>query len=182
MELYVEHLNFHLEANEITSSEDDLKIHRAILSSVGKKTYKLMSDLSALEKTREKSYEELCTWVKSHFNLKPSESMERHKLNNWFRSNGENISDFVAEYCNFRSSLQNMLRDHLVSGINERIQRRLLSEVDLTFKKAYEIALSMETTAQHMANLQSTPSMLNSKSAPVKKSQFFTNITSQEQK
>ena len=66
-----------------------------------------------------------------------------------------------------------MLRDRLVSGINnERIQRRLLSEVDSTFKKGYEIALSLETTSQHMADLQSTPSTLNTTSASVKKISF----------
>ena len=179
-ELYIERLNFYFEANGITSSEDDLKIRRAILlSSVGKKTYKLISDLLAPEKPGEKSCEELCTLVKSHFNPKPSESVQRHKFNNPVRSNEENISDFLAalrnmaEYCNFGSSLENMLRDRLVSGINnERIQRRLLSEVDLSFKKAYEIALSMETTAQHMADLQSTHSTSNTTSASVKKVSF----------
>ena len=50
-----------------------------------------------------------------------------------------------------------MLRDRLVSGVNnEKIQRLLLSEGELTFKNAFEIALSLETTTQHMADLQST--------------------------
>ena len=176
-EQYIERLNFYFEANGVTTSDDHLKIRRAILlSSVGKKTYKLMSDLLAPAKPGEKSYDELCTLVKSHFNPKPSESVQRHKFNNRFRLNGENVSDFVAalrnmaEYCNFGGSLENMLCDRLVSGINnERIQRRLLSEENLTFKKAYDIASSMETTAQHMADLQSAPSTLSSTSASVKK-------------
>ena len=49
---------------------------------------------------------------------------------------GESIFDFVAalrhlaEYCNFGGSLENMLRDRLVSGVNnEKIQRRLLYPV-----------------------------------------------------
>jgi len=38
-----------------------------------------------------------------------------------------------------------MLHDHLVCGVNDvRIQRRLLAEPDLTFKKAYEIAQAIE--------------------------------------
>ncbi|XP_048590142.1 uncharacterized protein K02A2.6-like [Nematostella vectensis] len=176
-EQYIERLNFYFEANGVTTSDDDWKIRRAILlSSVGKKTYKLMSDLLAPAKPGEKSYADLCTLVKSHFNPKPSESVQRHKFNNRFRLSGENVSDFVAalrnmaEYCNFGGSLENMLRDRLVSGINnERIQRRLLSEENLTFKKAYDIASSMETTAQHMADLQSAPSTLSSTSASVKK-------------
>ena len=63
-----------------------------------------------------------------------------------------------------------MLRDRLVSGVNnEKIQRRLLSESELTFKKAFEIALSLETIAQHMADPQSTPSTSAMASASVKK-------------
>ena len=99
--------------------------------------------------------------VKNHFNPKPSESVQRHKFNNRFRANGESIFDFVAalrhlaEYCNFGGSLEHMLRDRLVSGVNnEKIQRRLLLEGELTLKKAFEIAISLETTAQHMADRQ----------------------------
>ena len=63
-----------------------------------------------------------------------------------------------------------MLCDRFVRGVNnERIQRRLLSELDLTFKKVYEIALSMEATALHMVDLQSTPSMVKMAPASAKK-------------
>ena len=147
-----------------------------LLSSVGKKVYKLMCDLLAPEKPGNKPYPEFCSMVKNHFNPKPSESVQRHKFNNRFRANGDSISDFVAalrhlaKYCNFGGSLENMLRDRLVSGVNnEKIQRRLLYEGELTFKKAFEIALSLKTTAQHMADLQSTPSTSAMASALVKK-------------
>ncbi len=39
-----------------------------------------------------------------------------------------------------------MLRDRLVCGVrHEGIQKRLLSEKDLTFETAYDLALSLET-------------------------------------
>ena len=42
-----------------------------------------------------------------------------------------------------------MLRDHLVCGVNHKgIQRRLLSEKDLTYKKAHEIAITLEAAAK----------------------------------
>ena len=48
-----------------------------------------------------------------------------------------------------------MLRDRFVCGIrDEKIQRRLLVEKELTFAKAYEIATSMEITSKNMAVLQ----------------------------
>ena len=42
--------------------------------------------------------------------------------------------------------LEKMLRDRLVCGVNdERIQRRLLAESQLEFKKTMELATAMET-------------------------------------
>ena len=47
-----------------------------------------------------------------------------------------------------------MLRDCIVCGINDdAIQRRLLAEPGLTFKKSLEIAQSLEATAHHMRKL-----------------------------
>ncbi|KAI7796507.1 hypothetical protein IRJ41_023564, partial [Triplophysa rosa] len=52
----------------------------------------------------------------------------------------------LAHDCNYGERLTEMLRDRLVCGINEdRIQRRLLVETDLTFEKALKIAQAMET-------------------------------------
>lgn len=58
---------------------------------------------------------------------------------------------YVAElrslvvYCNFEGTLEKILRDRLVGGINDsRIRKRLLQEKDLTFKKALEIAQALE--------------------------------------
>lgn len=62
----------------------------------------------------------------------------------------------LAEFCEFEATLENMLRDRLVCGINnDAIQRRLLSEAELTFKKAMELALGMETAAKNMKEIQS---------------------------
>ena len=50
-----------------------------------------------------------------------------------------------------------MLRDRLVCGINDnRLQRRLLAEANLTFKKAYEIAQAMEAAERSAKELQGT--------------------------
>ena len=48
-----------------------------------------------------------------------------------------------------------MLRDRLVCGVNdERIQRRLLAESQLEFKKAMEIATAMETADRNTRDLK----------------------------
>ena len=56
----------------------------------------------------------------------------------------------LAQFCNFGESLDTMLRDRLVCGINdEAIQRRLLMEATLTLKKALEVAQGMEIASQN---------------------------------
>ena len=48
-----------------------------------------------------------------------------------------------------------MLRDHLVCGVNnEQLQRRLLTELRLTFAKAMEISRTFETTTEEAHMLQ----------------------------
>ena len=73
--------------------------------------------------------------------------MERFKFHTRFRKPGESVTAFVsdlrslAKSCNFGDTLEIMLRDHIVCGINDPIiQRRLLSEKALTFKSAMESA------------------------------------------
>ena len=66
------------------------------------------------------------------------------------------MADFVAalrnlaEHCEYKDTLETMLRDRIVCGIrDEKIQRRLLVEKELIFAKAYEIATLMEDELIH---------------------------------
>ena len=159
-EHYVERLGQYFLANDIDGEAGDKR--RAILLSVcGSKVYKLMSDLLAPTKPSEKSYADLTTLVQEHFSPKPSEIVQRYKFHNRFRKQGESIAQFVAslrhlaEHCKFNATLETMIRDRLVCGINDdRIQRRLLSEKELTYARAYDIAISMETAAKNVLDLQ----------------------------
>ena len=63
----------------------------------------------------------------------------------------------LAEFCNFGQTLEVMLRDRIVCGINDdAIQRRLLTEPGLTYKKSLEIAQNLEATSQNMRELHPT--------------------------
>ena len=65
----------------------------------------------------------------------------------------ESVAKFVAElrrlsaFCEFGTTLNDMLRDRLICGINDsRMQRSLLAaEKDLTFKDAFAKAQAMES-------------------------------------
>ena len=140
-----EHYTY-FDANGIgDESGDDKAKRRAILLSVcGSKVYKLMCDLLAPAKPKEKSYQELVKLIQDHLAPKPSEIVQRFKFNNRFRNEGESVADFVealinlVEHCEYKDTLEMMLRDRVVCGIrHEKIQRRLLVEKKLTFAKAY---------------------------------------------
>ena len=79
------------------------------------------------------------------------------------RQPGESTTQFVAElralaqYCNFGASFTDLLRDRIICGINDdHVQRRLLLEKALTFEKALELAVSLETAKKNVSELQST--------------------------
>ena len=155
---YTDRLGHYFEANEVT---DASKKRAILLSAVGSETYKLICDLLAPTKPGQKSYEELVEVVKDHLQPKPSEIVCRFKFHTRSRLETESVSTFVAQLrhlsqdCNFGDTLEAMLRDRLVCGINnDRIQRRMLAEKDLDFKKALQIATAMEAAEKNALDLQ----------------------------
>ena len=57
----------------------------------------------------------------------------------------------LSTECEYGDSLNEVIRDRLVCGVNDRrIQKRLLAEPDLTFKKAMEIAQAMEAADKNV--------------------------------
>ena len=75
------------------------------------------------------------------------------------RKLGESISQYMAElrrlsqYCEHGDSVESMLGDRLVCGVNhDRMQQRLLSEgANLTLQKAMDISLSLESAIRQSA-------------------------------
>ena len=95
--------------------------------------------------------------------------MERYHFYSAYRTQGHPIKDFVAELknlarnCEFMKTkpgvhlteqliLEENLSDRLVCRVADTaVQRRLLSETDLDFAKAFHIALAMETATANAA-------------------------------
>ena len=146
---YAERLDLFMEANSVRA---EAKKRAIFLASIGPSVYKLLRNLLAPDKPADVEYERLRETVKQHYNPKPSEIIQRFKFNSRTRNADESVSDFLAElralaaYCNFGDSLNEMLRDRFVCGIeNKSMQKKMLSESQLTLKRAVEIALSVET-------------------------------------
>ncbi len=88
------------------------------------------------------------------------ERVQIFKFHSRFRKLGETVATFVselhslAEFCSFGATLEDMLIDRIVRGINNvQIQRRLLAESKLTFSKALEIVQGLESAAKNMKEL-----------------------------
>ena len=155
---YVERLAHFFTANGITDAD---KKRAVFLSVIGAATYKTLRNILSPAKPGDKTYEELIEKLSRHFRPAPSEIVERFKFHSRSRLPGESVATFVAElrslseFCNFGDTLDVMIRDRLVCGINDiTIQKRLLSEPGLTYAKAVEIAQSAETAAQSLRELR----------------------------
>ena len=98
--------------------------------------------------------------LKDHYGPKHSTIVHRFHFNTRSRQPSESITVYVAALreltldCKYGSTelLEEMLRDRLVCGAG--IQRKLLAEVDLTFKSALKLAQTMESSEKDAKKLQ----------------------------
>ncbi len=119
---------------------------------IGASTYKLMHSLISPSRPGEKTYTELTPALSRHFHPTPSVIIERFRFHSRVRKLGESVAQFVAElrclsqFCGFGDTLEDMLRDRLVCGMDDNsLQRRLLAEQGLTYTKAVYLAQRNET-------------------------------------
>ena len=92
---------------------------------------------------------------------KPSPIMQRYKFNTCVHWPEEKIGTYVArlreltQYCEFGDTVEDMLRDRLICGVNdEQLQRRLLGEPWLMFQKVLELAQTFEAAVKNAKDLQ----------------------------
>ena len=160
---YAERLEFYFTANEVQEADKQ----RAVLFSVcGAATYKLIKNLLASAKPSDTSFKDIVKLLTEHYQPKPSRVVQCYLFNSCVRKQGESVATYVAElkrlfeHCEFAATLNDMLCDRLACGINDsRIQRRLLAEPVLNYKKAYELALALEAAEKSAQDLQAKPSL-----------------------
>ena len=143
----------------------DDKKKAILLSTCGAETYQLIRSLVAPQKPTEKPLSDIVQLVRDHHSPPPSAIVQRFRFHSRTQKEGETVAEFIAdlrklsEHCKFADTLDDMLRDRLVCGIRDaRIQRRLLAEPDLTFKKAFDLAQASETAEKNSKQLHQQPS------------------------
>ena len=133
------------EANDIAAE----KKVSVLLTVIGRQNFSLLRNLVAPEMPKDKSFDDLTTLLKTHFEPKKLVIAKRFNFYRQDQHDGESIMDFVADLrrltlnCEFEA----FLNHRFVCGLKrESTQRRLLSEdKKLTFSKAVEIAQGLET-------------------------------------
>ena len=164
---YAERFEQYVIANEL---KDEKKIVAVFLTSVGSKSYNLLRDLKAPAKPSEFKLAELLKTLSNHFQPKPIIIAERFHFHKRDQDEGEGVADYAAalkrcsERCEFGEFLEQALRDRFVCGMrNRQIQKRLLTETELTWKKALETAIAMESAEKQANHFRPTapPSNIN---------------------
>ena len=154
---YVERAGIYFEANEVPV---DKKVP-VFLSAVSEKTYTLLCSLQLPTLPQNRSYDNIMDALKKHYEPKPLVMAELFHFQRRNQATGESIADYVAElrrlsaHCKFGDYLDQALCDRLVCSLcAESIQKRLLTEADLTLKKALELAQGMEAADRNAKSLK----------------------------
>ena len=175
---YVERLEHFFDANGLTGEDSMAKRRSTFLSVIGPAPYKLLRSLLSPERPNEKTFEELTAVLANHYSPPPSEVMQRYRFNSRSREPGESVATSVvaelrrlAEFFHFGTTLNKVIRDRLVCGVNnESIQKKLLGEHNLTYERALAIAQSSEEADRNlreMRNLRPKGTSVTIKQEPV---------------
>ena len=121
-----------------------------------------MYSLISPAKPNDKSFGQLVEAMRGHLCPLPSEIVQHYKFNSRIWQDGESVAVYVSElrvlaqYCNFGETLEVMLRDRIVCGINDQqTQKKLLAEKTLSFDRALEIALAVESATKEARDITS---------------------------
>ena len=131
----------------------------------------------APEKRNKKSYTDLKKLLSDHYCPKPSEIVQQSKFYKRIRQPAESVATFlsklhsIAEYYNFGDSVETMLRDRLVCGINDnRIQQKLSEEKPQIMKLAQAMEAAVKDSVELKPQVpQSTIQKLTKRESSSKK-------------
>ena len=134
-----------------------------LLTVIGGTAYKVVRNLVAPARPKDKTYTELMDALSANFSPKPLVVAERYHFHKQDQLPGESIATYVAElyrfarHCNFGTNLDDCLRDRLVCSLsNSHIIKKLLAEKDLHLPKAIQLATASETAARDAMELGKT--------------------------
>lgn len=132
----------------------------ALLSVKGAAACGLLRTVARPTKPKDETFEEMAAVLQEHFEPQPLLAAERLRFNRWNRKANQPDAQHVAELEQRAANREldanvDASPGRPVSGTRkEACQRRLLSQNGLTFAKACEMALNMETAHRHARQLR----------------------------
>ena len=134
------------------AEEDQVPV---FLTVIGGRSYCLLRDLLSPVKPEDATMDTIVETLTKHYDPKPLLIAERFHFHKRNQASGESVTEYIAElrrlatHCNFGTNLDDALCDRLVGGLrSEAMQRKLLTETDLTLQKALDLAIGMEAADQ----------------------------------
>ncbi|XP_058828221.1 uncharacterized protein K02A2.6-like [Topomyia yanbarensis] len=149
-----------------------------LVTMAGPSLYSIAARICSPDDPCTKPYNELIQLLTTHLAPTVNVVAERYKFRKCEQSSGQSISDFIitlkaqSHSCSFAAFLQEALRDQFVAGVqNSNLRTKLLTEVDLTFEKACNIARSWEAVEHESKVMQGTSKLAMLHRKPQKKPQ-----------
>ncbi|KAK8761269.1 hypothetical protein V5799_027469 [Amblyomma americanum] len=205
--LWVGRLQFYFEANNIT----DLALKRAnLLTLCGEQTCDTVSALIQPSTPAAVSYDDIVAALQKHYDPRPSEVYSRARFQRRDQLERETASAYIAAlkklaaHCDFGTltttgtrqerdaassanttmpPLDVMLRDRFVSGLSdESLQQRMFSEKDLTFNKAYDIAVRADSAGHQQREMRRNTEPVHQTSNQVRKTSVVTKSVKKAQR
>ena len=186
---YIEQVEQYFIAHGLSGKEKEPTRRALFLSGVGSSTYVTLKSLLAPVKPADKKFDEIVAVLTKHYSPPPSEVVQSYRFFSRVRQQGESVSAFVAALrrlakdCNFGDAMERILRDKIVFSINDdAIQKKLLDEPTLTYKRALELAESAEAAARGQKEMRTPFQAAKAESQPVQKVTAKTDATNKEAK
>ena len=131
------------------------------LSIISCETYAVLRGLLAPDKPADKDLKTLTDTLTKHFEPSKLLIAERFHFHRRTQGSEESIADFVAGlrklsiHCKFSGFLDDSQRDRFVRGLrSEQIQRKLLTQAELTFSQAVDMAQATEAAKRDTRQFQ----------------------------
>nr|XP_019563376.2 uncharacterized protein LOC109431596 [Aedes albopictus] len=148
-----------------------------LVTMAGPSLYSIASRICSPDDPCTKTYAQLIALLKKHLAPTVNVVAERYKFRKCEQSSSQTISDFIIELkaqsqsCAYNAFLQEALRDQFVAGVsNSNLRTKLLTEANLTFERACEIARSWEAAEQESKAMQGASKIAALNRRPVQKS------------
>ena len=134
------------------------------LTVIGAHNYQTLRSLVSHNKLSELTFQHLVDKLGRYFARKRITIVERYKFHRREQLSHESVGDYLAglwkltEHCSFAAFLGDAIRDIFVCGLRSvSIQKKLLTEPDLTLSRVVEMAQSLEAAEQQAPRLHQTP-------------------------